>query len=67
MAGYDMQFDIRYAYFNFLQSIPFGSRFSKTEAKDSGSDASKLNLRDQMCPDASAVYALGGTQDTEDE
>lgn len=21
MAGYDMQFDIKYAYFNFLQSI----------------------------------------------
>lgn len=24
-AGYDMQFDIKYAYFNFLQSIQFRS------------------------------------------
>lgn len=22
-AGYDMQFDIKYAYFNFLQSVPY--------------------------------------------
>lgn len=23
LAGYDMQFDIKYAYFSFLQSIPY--------------------------------------------
>lgn len=33
MAGYDMQFDIKYAYFNFLQSIQCPSIESQTLAE----------------------------------
>lgn len=39
---YDMQFDIKYAYFNFLQSISYPStcnlKLAGTECEDSGSD-----------------------------
>lgn len=45
MAGYDMQFDIKYAYFNFLQSIHCPSIENPTLAKklseDLGSDATE--------------------------
>lgn len=43
-AGYDMQFDIKYAYFNFLQSIQYRSTPSPmlhdklSEETDSGPD-----------------------------
>lgn len=30
---YDMQFDIKYAYFNFLQSIPYSSSHNQTKQK----------------------------------
>lgn len=36
LAGYDMQFDMKYAYFNFLQSIPYTL----------SNDPSLKNLRD---------------------
>lgn len=42
VTGYDMQFDIKYAYFNFLQSISYPStcnlKLAGTECEDSGSD-----------------------------
>lgn len=44
-AGYDMQFDLKYAYFNFLQSIAC-SGFD--DVKDKGYQCSK------SCDDASA-------------
>ncbi|KAL5807612.1 hypothetical protein ACOSQ4_030345 [Xanthoceras sorbifolium] len=52
---YDMQFDIKYAYFNFLQSIHYKSprdpTLSEIECKDLGSDASVHNLGDDVHAD----------------
>lgn len=50
-AGYDMQFDIKYAYFNFLQSIHYRSTPSLmlqenlSEETDSGPDALACDTR----------------------
>ncbi|KAG6789265.1 hypothetical protein POTOM_005356 [Populus tomentosa] len=54
---YDMQFDIKYAYFNFLQSIHHGSRLMNC-------DASKCTLSDELCIDASELEA--NQEDTKD-
>ncbi|XP_021893560.1 jmjC domain-containing protein 7 isoform X2 [Carica papaya] len=56
---YDMQFDIKYAYFNFLQSLPYQSSYNPTlmesESKDLVSDASARGLKDELRADESAV------------
>ncbi|KAK3200221.1 hypothetical protein Dsin_023636 [Dipteronia sinensis] len=65
---YDMQFDIKYAYFNFLQSIhyksPHDPTLSEIECEDSGSDASVHNLRDEVRAD---TLTLNAKQDNEDK
>eukprot|EP00257_Ricinus_communis_P028178 XP_025015592.1 jmjC domain-containing protein 7 isoform X3 [Ricinus communis] len=57
---YDMQFDIKYAYFNFVQSIHY-------EHENSGSDVSECNLRDKSCIGASEVDAVESNKDNENE
>ena len=61
VAGYDMQFDIKYAYFNFLQSIHHGSTLMNY-------DATKFTLSDELCIDANELEAEEANQeDTKDE
>ncbi|XP_050220526.1 lysine-specific demethylase JMJ32 [Mercurialis annua] len=55
---YDMQFDIKYAYFNFLQSIHY-------ERRNSGSDVSISKLRHNSFTGASEVDGLELSEDTE--
>ncbi|KAK9289574.1 hypothetical protein L1049_007730 [Liquidambar formosana] len=66
---YDMQFDIKYAYFNFLQSIHYLSTHVPTlpgmECDYSSSDASECNLRDQLCTDSSVANEVEGSKDDE--
>lgn len=66
---YDMQFDIKYAYFNFLQSLHFKSPCDPTmleiEYEDSGPNASISRSRDKLCVDAS-LNEVEITKDTED-
>ncbi|XP_011005009.1 PREDICTED: jmjC domain-containing protein 7-like [Populus euphratica] len=54
---YDMQFDIKYAYFNFLQSIHHGSRLMNC-------DPSKCTLSDELRIDASELEV--NQEDTKD-
>lgn len=67
---YDMQFDIKYAYFNFLQSLHFKSPCDPTlleiESEDSGRNASIHNSRDKLCADASSLNEVETTKDAED-
>ncbi|KAB5540765.1 hypothetical protein DKX38_013739 [Salix brachista] len=59
---YDMQFDIKYAYFNFLQSIHYGSTTLMNY------DTSKFTLSDGLCIDANELEAEEANQeDTKDE
>ncbi|XP_022730777.1 jmjC domain-containing protein 7 isoform X1 [Durio zibethinus] len=54
---YDMQFDIKYAYFNFLQSLPYQSTDDPTipesECEDSGPYASPKHLNSRFYSDES--------------
>ena len=57
-----MQFDIKYAYFNFLQSIHYGSTTLKNY------DTAKFTLSDGFCIDANELEAEEANQeDTKDE
>ena len=53
LAGYDMQFDIKYAYFNFLQSIHHpeikNMTLPKSECNDKGSDAENSSRDEAVC------------------
>ncbi|XWS71277.1 hypothetical protein CRYUN_Cryun03dG0124700 [Craigia yunnanensis] len=56
---YDMQFDIKYAYFNFLQSLPYQSTDDPTipesESEESGPHASPNHLNSRFSSDRSAT------------
>lgn len=59
-----MQFDIKYAYFNFLQSIHYRSTLTQPKReKYSGSHVSNCNLIDKSCTDSSAVDVVDSNQD----
>lgn len=66
-----MQFDIKYAYFNFLQSIhyksPHDSALSEIEYGDLGCDGSVHNLRDKVQVDTLAVNDTDANKDNADE
>ncbi|KAJ8774031.1 hypothetical protein K2173_009462 [Erythroxylum novogranatense] len=61
---YDMQFDIKYAYFNFLESLPFGSRLIGTNCEVS--DVSRRKLRDG-CNSVSIMGAVESNEDYEND
>uniref|UniRef100_A0A2P2JCA7 JmjC domain-containing protein n=3 Tax=Rhizophora mucronata TaxID=61149 RepID=A0A2P2JCA7_RHIMU len=64
---YDMQFDIKYAYFNFLQSIPYGCRLIRTDGEDSSSDAFKWSLGNELHTGASAGATPEANEESESE
>lgn len=67
---YDMQFDIKYAYFNFLQSLHFKAPCDPTlleiDYEDSRPNASICNSRKKLFVDASSLNELETTKDSED-
>lgn len=70
LAGYDMQFDIKYAYFNFLQSLHFKTPCDPTlleiDYEDSRPNASICNSREKLFADVSSLNELETTKDSED-
>lgn len=73
VAGYDMQFDIKYAYFNFLQSINYPALHDMThhgkKCMKSCSDPSAFNIRDGLDTDADVAdgYMTDDCQECKDK
>ncbi|XP_065865093.1 lysine-specific demethylase JMJ32 [Euphorbia lathyris] len=64
---YDMQFDIKYAYFNFLQSIHYKLPSTQIRTGNSKSHVSVCNMGDKSYSTASVSEVMGSNQDNEDE
>ncbi|THF95814.1 hypothetical protein TEA_018229 [Camellia sinensis var. sinensis] len=68
LAGYDMQFDVKYTYFNFLQSIPHPSSHGLTLHEmgfvGSSSDTSICYLGDE--PDINAIERVNVAENRDD-
>ncbi|CAM8930991.1 unnamed protein product [Rhodiola kirilowii] len=63
---HDMQFDIKYAYYNFLQSMQFTSTHNSKLEDQAPKDVAESNLKDALHSNGSMTRLIEGSQENED-
>ncbi|CAM8927948.1 unnamed protein product [Rhodiola kirilowii] len=63
---HDMQFDIKYAYYNFLQSMQFTSTHNSKLEDQAPKDLAESNLKDALHSNGSMTRLIEGSQENED-